>query len=50
VTIRVLDRLINSPGRDMDISEIGVVAYDMAFERYGKPNRIALISSRRKRD
>jgi hypothetical protein len=35
---------------DMDISEMLAEACNMVFERYGKPNRIALISGRRKRD
>ena len=34
---------------DMDVAEMLAVACNMAFERYGKPNRIEIVSGRRKR-
>jgi hypothetical protein len=34
----------------MDVGEILAVAYNMAFERFGKLNRIEIVSGRRKRD
>lgn len=34
---------------DMDVGEMLAQAMNMAFERYGKPNRINIVSGRRKR-
>jgi hypothetical protein len=33
----------------MDVGEMLAVAYNMAFKSYGKPNRIEMVSGRRKR-
>jgi len=34
---------------DMDVQEMLAEALNMAFERYGQPNRLQIISGRRKR-
>jgi hypothetical protein len=34
---------------DMDIPEVLTEACNVIFERYGKPNRIEMVSGRRKR-
>jgi hypothetical protein len=35
--------------QDKDVGEMLAEAINMAFERYGKPNRIQIVSGRRKR-
>jgi hypothetical protein len=34
---------------DMDVQEMMAEAFNMAFERYGMPNRMEIVSGRRKR-
>jgi hypothetical protein len=34
---------------DMDVQEMLADAHNMAFERYGQPNRLQIVSGRRKR-
>ncbi|WP_226019370.1 ribbon-helix-helix domain-containing protein [Novosphingobium sp. FKTRR1] len=34
---------------DMDVQEMMAEAFNMAFERYGLPNRMEIVSGRRKR-